>query len=72
VWECTEEWDSMWLEWAAVEFAQLNVDDVESGTELVEFDLEQARWEEVSGLHVINRVTSCFFVKRLPKCCPIH
>jgi hypothetical protein len=43
VWECTEEWESMYVEWAGIDFSQLMVDDVEAGTELIEFDLEQAR-----------------------------
>ena len=44
VWECTEEWESMYSEWAVVEFSHLNVEDVEAGTELIEFDLGEARF----------------------------
>ena len=33
----------MYVEWAGIDFSQLMVDDVEAGTELIEFDLEQAR-----------------------------
>ena len=38
----------MYTEWASVEFSQLNVEDVDSGTELIEFDLEQARFARKS------------------------
>ena len=34
----------MYSEWAVVEFSHLNVEDVEAGTELIEFDLGEARF----------------------------
>ena len=60
VWECTEEWDSMYTEWASVEFSQLNVEDVDSGTELIEFDLEQARFARKSSF-IVNEVNGQYY-----------
>ena len=39
----------MYSEWAVVEFSHLNVEDVEAGTELIEFDLGEARFVIYSG-----------------------
>ena len=43
----------MYQEWATAEFSQLSVDDVDSGTELIEFDLEQARFDARIGSIVL-------------------
>jgi len=37
----------MYSEWSLTDFSQLNVDDIEAGTELIEFDLSEARYEVV-------------------------
>ena len=44
----------MYSEWAVVEFSHLNVEDVEAGTELIEFDLGEARFVIYSRFHMVN------------------
>ena len=55
----------MYQEWATAEFSQLSVDDVDSGTELIEFDLEQARFDARIGSIALVTILSnlCRLVK---------
>ena len=43
VWKCTEDWDALYAKWATVEFSQLDVDDCEEGTAMIELELEEAK-----------------------------
>ncbi len=43
VWKCTEDWEALYSKWASVEFAQLDVDDCEEGTAMIELELEEAK-----------------------------
>ena len=43
VWKCTEDWDALYAKWASVEFSQLDVDDCEEGTAMIELELEEAK-----------------------------
>ena len=43
MWKCTEDWDALYAKWASVEFSQLDVDDCEEGTAMIELELEEAK-----------------------------
>jgi hypothetical protein len=67
VWKCTEDWEVLYTKWASVEFSQLDVDDCEEGTAMMELELEEAK--EVVGASpmsqdLMNKVNAT--TQRLP------
>lgn len=43
VWKCTEDWDGLYSKWASIDFFELDVDDCEEGTAMIELELEEAK-----------------------------